>query len=106
MIGIIFINLLVLQYPKLKKEPKNGKWYRITGDDMMCSDGSPYRAFFRKGSENKVFVYFAGGGVSINAETAKEDIFIRRIAPIDRSANNMMNSGGIASDVEGNPFRN
>ena len=89
---ILCIYLFVLQYPHLRKEPKSGKWYRITSPDMLSSDGSRYKAFFRKGSENKVLVYFAGGGVSISAETAKEDIYIRRVAPIDKFANNMMNS--------------
>ncbi len=114
-IGIVFavsliillcVYMFVLQYPKLKNDPKEGKWYRITSDDMLCSDGSQYKAFFRKGSENKVLVYFAGGGVSINAETAKEDMYIRRVAPIDKFANNMMNSGGLAASVDGNPFMN
>lgn len=95
----------VLQYPKLKQNPKVGKWYRITDDTMLCSDGSQYKAFFRKGSENKVLVYFAGGGVSISAETAKEDLFIRRVAPVDRFANHMMNAGGLATAVDGNPFK-
>ena len=30
--------LFVLQYPKLKKNPKTGKWYKITSNDMLCSD--------------------------------------------------------------------
>lgn len=39
---------------------------------MKTSEGGKYRAFFKKGSENKVMVYFAGGGVSINEETARD----------------------------------
>lgn len=102
---LLCVYLFVLQYPKLKKNPKMGRWYKITSNDMLCSDGSQYKAFFRKGSENKVLIYFAGGGISINAETAKEDMFIRRVAPIDKFANNMMNSGGIATPIDGNPFK-
>ena len=94
LIIVLSIYLFVLQYPQLKKNPKEGKWYKITSDNMLCSDGSQYKAFFRKGSENKVLVYFAGGGISINAETAKEDMYIRKVAPIDKFANNMMNHGG------------
>ena len=74
---LLCIYRFVLQYPGLRAEPKTGKWYRITGSDMLCSDGSRYRAFFRKGSENKVIIYFAGGGVSISAATAKEKLFVR-----------------------------
>lgn len=102
---LICVFLFVLQYPELKKDPKCGKWYKITGANLLCSDGSRYKAFFRKGSENKVLIYFAGGGVSISCETAKEDIYVRRIAPIDRFANNMMNSGGLASPASCNPFK-
>ena len=105
LIIVLCIYLFVLQYPQLKKNPKEGKWYKITSDNMLCSDGSQYKAFFRKGSENKVLVYFAGGGISINAETAKEDMYIRKVAPIDKFANNMMNHGGIATAVSSNPFK-
>lgn len=38
---------------------------------MKSSDGSRYKALFKKGSENKALIYFAGGGVSINEETVK-----------------------------------
>ena len=103
--AIICFYLFVLQYPELKKAPKTGKWYRITDNGMICSDGSRYKAFFRKGSENKVLVYFAGGGASISAETAKEDMFIRRVAPLDIFANKMMNNGGLAAPADDNPFK-
>ena len=103
--ALLSVYLFVLQYPKLRQNPKEGKWYKITSNDMLCSDGSQYKAFFRKGSENKVLLYFAGGGISISAETAREDMYIRRVAPIDQFANNMMNYGGIASAVDGNPFK-
>ena len=105
LIALLSVYLFVLQYPKLRQNPKEGKWYKITSNDMLCSDGSQYKAFFRKGSENKVLLYFAGGGISISAETAREDMYIRRVAPIDQFANNMMNYGGIASAVDGNPFK-
>lgn len=102
---LLCVYLFVLQYPNMKKDPEVGKWYKITSHDMLCSDGSRYKAFFRKGTENKVLVYFAGGGISINKETAKEDMYIRRVAPIDKFANDMMNSGGLATSADGNPFK-
>ena len=103
---LVCVFLFVLRYPVLKQNPKAGRWYKIKGADMLCADGSPYKAFFRKGTENKVLVYFAGGGVSVSAETAREDMYIRRVAPIDAFANRMMNHGGLAAAVDGNPFRN
>ena len=44
-------------------------------------------------------------GVSISAETAREDMFIRKVAPIDTFANRMMNRGGLAAPAACNPFR-
>lgn len=46
------IYLFVLQYPNLKENPTVGKWYRVTTGEMKTSEGSSYRAFFKKGSEN------------------------------------------------------
>ncbi|WP_434310394.1 pectin acetylesterase-family hydrolase [Hominifimenecus sp. rT4P-3] len=114
-IGIILLILLaiallvyffVLQYPNLKKNPTVGKWYRVTSREMKTSEGGKYRAFFKKGSENKVMVYFAGGGVSINEETARDDTYNTTEIFIDRLANLTMNMGGLASEVEGSPFEN
>lgn len=114
-VGIVFAVLLligvlvyafVLQYPKLKNNPKVGKWYRVTTSDMKTSEGDRYRAFFKKGSENKVLIYFAGGGVSVNEETARDDTYNTKEVAIDMLANVTMNMGGLASEVEGSPFEN
>ena len=102
-IGII-VYAFVLQYPKLKDDPKVGKWYRVTTSEMKTSEGDKYRALFKKGSENKVLIYFAGGGVSFNEDTAREDTYNTKEVAIDMLANLTMNMGGIASDVEGSPF--
>lgn len=102
----LLIYLFVLQYPNLKKDPTIGKWYRVTTSEMKTSKGGKYRAFFKKGSENKVMVYFAGGGVSINEETARDDTYNTTEIFIDMLANVTMNMGGLASDVEGSPFEN
>ena len=102
-IGII-VYAFVLQYPKLKDDPKVGKWYRVTTSEMKTSEGDKYRALFKKGSENKVLIYFAGGGVSFNEDMAREDTYNTKEVAIDMLANLTMNMGGIASDVEGSPF--
>jgi len=109
-IGIIIViavclYFFVLQYPKLKSSPKVGKWYRVTNSEMVTSTGNPYRAFFKQGSENKVMIYFAGGGASFNEETAKDSSFyFTDEQPIDFMANLVMNMGGIATASEQNPF--
>lgn len=105
LIGVL-VYAFVLQYPKLKSDPKVGKWYRVTNSDMKTSEGDRYRAFFKKGSENKVLIYFAGGGVSVNEEMARNDTYNTKEIAIDMLANVTMNMGGLASEVDGSPLEN
>lgn len=98
------IYLLVLRYPNLKENPTVGKWYRVSGSEMKDSEGHSYHAFFKKGSEKKVMIYFAGGGVSVNEETAKDDTYNTHMVWPDLLANTTMNMGGLASDVKDGPF--
>lgn len=100
----LFVYFLVLRYPKLKENPTEGKWYRVTSSEMKDSEGNSYHSFFKKGSENKVLIYFAGGGVSINEETARDDTYNTKMVQPDILANITMNMGGLASDSEDSPF--
>lgn len=106
LITVVFVYAFVLQYPELQDNPKVGKWYHVTSDNMKDSEGGEYRSLFKKGSENKVMIYFAGGGVSINGDTAREDTYNTKLVQPDALANVTMNMGGIASEVEGSPFEN
>ena len=101
----VAVYFIFLRYPSLKKNPKVGKWYRVESSEMKDSEGNKYHSFFRKGSENKVMVYFAGGGASLNEETARNDTYNTRLVWPDLLANTTMNMGGIASEVEGSPFK-
>lgn len=56
--------------PQLEGNPEVGEWYAIDIDNAVSSDGSKWQGYFRKGSENKVVLYFYGGGVSVNDYTA------------------------------------
>ncbi|MEI4353931.1 pectin acetylesterase-family hydrolase [Streptococcus suis] len=102
--GIIYFT--VLRYPELKKDPTLDKWYRVSDSVMKDSEGNSYHALFKKGSENKVMIYFAGGGVSINEEMARDDSYNTKMVWPDMLANVTMNMGGLASDVKGSPFEN
>ena len=102
----LLVYSFVLQYPELKENPIIGKWYRVSDSSMKDSEGGSYHALFKKGSENKVMIYFAGGGVSINDETARDDTYNTKLVKPDMLANTTMNMGGLASDVEGSPFKN
>ena len=114
-IGIILLVILiialciyffVLQYPEIKENPKINKWYRVSDKEMKDSEGNSYHALFKKGSSNNVLVYFAGGGVSVNEETARDGTYNTKLVKPDYLANVTMNMGGLASDIEGSPFRN
>ena len=102
----ICVYFFVLQYPNLKDNPTVGKWYRVSDSKMKDSEGNSYHALFKKGSENKVMIYFAGGGVSVDEQTAKDDTYNTKLVTPDVLANTTMNMGGLASDVEGSPFKN
>ncbi len=102
----ICVYMLILRYPNLKTDPAVGKWYRVASSEMKDSEGHSYHALFKKGSENKVLIYFAGGGVSVNEEMARDDTYNTKMVWPDYLANVTMNMGGLASDVEGSPFQN
>lgn len=100
----LLVYFFVLRYPKLKENPTEGKWYRVTSSEMKDSEGNGYHAFFKKGTENKVLIYFAGGGVSINEEMARDDTYNTKMVWPDMLANITMNMGGLASDAENSPL--
>lgn len=102
----VCVYLFVLQYPELKRDPRIGKWYRVTGSEMKDSEGGSYHALFKRGGENKLLIYFAGGGVSVNEEMARDDTYNTKLVQPDILANVTMNMGGLASDVEGSPLEN
>lgn len=106
LIAAIFVWFFVLQYPNLKTDPKEEKWYRVSSSEMKDSEDGSYHALFRKGSENKVLIYFVGGGASVNEETARDDTYNTKEVSPDILANVTMNMGGLASDVDGSPFEN
>jgi hypothetical protein len=89
-------------FPELKGEPEIGKWYDIPVEGARSSDGSEWHGIFRKGTENKVVVYFFGGGVSITPETSEggTEFFATTMVAQDFVA-----QGGIGSILEENPFR-
>ena len=56
---------------EIPEQPQTDVWYRITPEGAISADGSSWHGMFKKGKEeNKVLVWFYGGGVSINKEMA------------------------------------
>lgn len=99
----IFLKLTFLKtFPKLKGEPEIGKWYEVEVESAKSSDGSEWHGIFRKGTENKVVVYFFGGGVSITTETSEGG---KKFYATTMLAQDFVAQGGIGSDVKDNPFK-
>lgn len=100
---VVFLKMTFLKsFPELNGEPEVGVWYRIIPENAKSSDGSEWHGIFRKGSENKVVVYFFGGGVSITGETSEggTNFFATTMTGQDFVA-----QGGIGSMADENPFK-
>jgi hypothetical protein len=101
-VGAILGRTVFVRHPELKGEPEIGKWYRITPDGTKSSDGSEWHGLIRVGTENKVAVYFFGGGVSINDYTSEHG---KEFFATTAQVQDFVASGGIGSTSEENPFR-
>lgn len=100
--AVILGKTVLVKHPELKGEPEIGKWYRITPAGTKSSDGSEWHGLIRLGTENKVVVYFFGGGASINGYTSERG---KEFFATTASVQDFVASGGIGSCAEENPFR-
>ena len=55
-------------------EPEAGTWYRIPLKNTVASNGTEGNTYLKKGTTDHLIVFFMGGGVSWNQETAKYPI--------------------------------
>ena len=98
-----FLKMTILNtFPKLEGEPEIGKWYDVPVENAFSSDGSEWHGIFRKGAENKVVVYFFGGGVSITPETSEGG---KEFYATTMLAQDFVAQGGIGSSADDNPFK-
>ena len=98
-----FLKMTILNtFPKLEGEPEIGKWYDVPVKNAFSSDGSKWHGIFRKGTENKVVVYFFGGGVSITPETSEGG---KEFYATTMLAQDFVAQGGIGSNDDHNPFK-
>lgn len=109
---------LITPYLKKKRfsylagEPVTGKWYRIAAPDCAAANGDPVYADFRKGRENKLMIFFQGGGVSWNEYTAARPSSLYQknlqdsyyMIQVDLFTDIAVNKG-IFEDSGRNPFR-
>jgi len=99
----VFLKMTILKtFPEFEVEPEIGKWYDIPVEGALSSDGSEWHGIFRKGTENKVVVYFFGGGVSITPETSEGG---KQFYATSMLAQDFVAQGGIGSSADNNPFK-
>ena len=102
LVAVILGKTVLVKHPELKGEPEIGKWYRITPAGTKSSDGSEWHGLIRLGTEDKVVVYFFGGGASINGYTSERG---KEFFATTASVQDFVASGGIGSSAEENPFK-
>ena len=92
----------LMSHPELNGEPEIGKWYRVTPESAKSSNGKEWHGILRKGTENKLVVYFFGGGVSITEETSRggKEFFAE-----DMTGQDFVSTWGIGSNEASNPFK-
>jgi hypothetical protein len=62
--------LLKLQFSEIPTNPEVNQWYRYSPEGYVCANSDPYHGLYKIGKENKLVIYFYGGGVSIDEYTA------------------------------------
>ncbi len=97
------------------KFEKPNTWYRlpIPPGKGLCSEGSPYRGWVKKGSSRKLIVCFDGGGVAYDEFTAARPLTLKVILsgkqgfyfPKIIFLNDMLHGGILASNDLRNPFK-
>ena len=60
--------------PVLVGEPAAKVWYKVPVPEGKCGDGSEYHIYVRKGSTDKLCVFFSGGGIAINEYMAARPV--------------------------------
>jgi hypothetical protein len=66
--------------PCLLGEPQEMVWYKLSVPEGKCADGSPYHIYVKKGTTDKLCVFFSGGGIAINEYMAARPVTGGRVA--------------------------
>ncbi|MDY5782742.1 MAG: pectin acetylesterase-family hydrolase [Gemmiger sp.] len=101
------------RFPALPETPETGKWYRIYAQGCTAANGEPTYADFCQGTENKLLIFFQGGGVSLDEYTAARpsSLYSKNIQEgfymihVDLFSDLCVGKG-ILENSERNPFRN
>lgn len=60
--------------PELKGKPEKKVWYKIFLENGICGDGSSYHIYLKKGTRNRLCIFFSGGGVAWDDFTAARPV--------------------------------
>lgn len=101
------------RFPPMPEGPERKKWYRFYPAGAISADGEPAFADVLLGTENKLLVFFSGGGVSIDRYTAARPASLYRrdrvdafyMVHLDLFAD-LVTRTGVLDDHPDNPFRN
>ena len=64
----------VLSYGPHHAELEEKVWYQVPIPEGKCGDGSEYHIYVRKGSSDKLCIFFSGGGIAINEYMAARPV--------------------------------
>ena len=100
------------RFPRLEGTPKVGQWVRLYAEGCVTANGEEVYADFQLGSENKLLLFFLGGGVSWNEYTAARPVSVYEknlwegfyLIHTDLFTDINLNKG-VFEDCEQNPFR-
>jgi len=101
-------------YAELGSVPvEQGVVYLVTPEGAVTSTGSQWVGAYKQGTENKLMIYFFGGGVSIDAYSARygwsqhgDEMFYFDDMSIWQQVAEKCFTTGFGSQDERNPFRN
>ena len=97
------------EYPKLPRRPKALTWYQLDPEGTVSADGTPWHGDLRIGTEDKLIVYFFGGGMAFDDYTVAHSYSVARddgfYFDTEDWILDYMASSGIGADREDNPFR-
>ena len=74
------INDLGQEAPILVGEPQEKVWYCLPVPEGRCGDGSGYHIYVKKGTTDKLCIFFSGGGIAINEYMAARPVNGGRVA--------------------------
>jgi len=70
LMGVLAVRYYIITHSHTAVQKEPGAWFEIAPEGIVSADGSPVTTLMRVGTENKVAVFFFGGGISLNEYTA------------------------------------